>query len=155
MNTRLNYRKHGPGAVKAMWGVSQFIQQCGLEPRLLHLVFLRASQINGCAFCIDMHVEEAITDGENPTRLHLLSVWRETPLFSDREQAALEWTEAVTRISEGGPSDAVYERALQHFTEEELVNLHLAVVAINGWNRFSIAFHVPPALKSFSGNATH
>ncbi len=155
MNTRLNYRKHGPAAVKAMWGVSQFVQQCGLEPRLLHLVFLRASQINGCAFCIDMHVEEAITDGENPTRLHLLSVGGETPLFSDREQAALEWTEAVTRISEGGPRMPSTKRALQHFTEEELVNLHLAVVAINGWNRFSIAFHVPPALKSFSSNANH
>ncbi|GAT33124.1 alkylhydroperoxidase AhpD family core domain-containing protein [Terrimicrobium sacchariphilum] len=153
MNTRLNYKKHGPDAVKAMWDVSLFVRQCGLESRLLHLVFLRASQINGCAFCIDIHVEEAIADGENPTRLHLLSVWRETPLFSDREQAALEWTEAVTRITEGGPSDAVYERAMKHFTEEELVNLNLAVVTINGWNRFSIAFHVPPALKSFSGHA--
>jgi alkylhydroperoxidase family enzyme len=98
--------------------------------------------------CIDLHTGEALTDGENPTRLHLLSVWRETPLFSDREQVALAWTEAVTLITGGGPSDELYAGAQQQFTEEELVNLNLAVVAINGWNRFSVTFRVPPALKS-------
>jgi len=140
--------KASPGAIKAMSGLEVHIRNCGLERSLLHLIKLRASLINGCAFCIDMHTDEALADGEKPARLHLLSVWRETSLFSEREQVALAWTEAVTLIASGGPSDELYARALQHFTEEELVNLNLAVVAINGWNRFSIAFRVPPALKS-------
>lgn len=148
MNARMDYMKRSPGAIKAMYGLGLHLQKCGLERSLLHLLKLRASQINGCAFCLDMHTDEALADGENPTRLHLLSVWRETPLFSEREQVALAWTEAVTLITEGGPSDELYARALQQFTEEELVDLNLAVVAINGWNRFSIAFRVPPALKS-------
>jgi AhpD family alkylhydroperoxidase len=145
----MEYMKHSPGAIKAMSGLELHLQKCGLERGLLHLLKLRASQINGCAFCIDMHTGEALVDGENPTRLHLLSVWRETPLFSEREQVALAWTEAGTLITEGGPSDELYARALQQFTEEELVNLTLAVVAINGWNRFSVSFRVPPALKGF------
>ncbi len=140
--------KASPGAIKAMSGLELHLRNCGLERSLLHLIKLRASLINGCAFCIDMHTDEALADGEKPARLHLLSVWRETPLFSEREQVALAWTEAVTLIADGGPSDELYARALQHFTEEELVNLNLAVVAINGWNRFSIAFRVPPGLKS-------
>jgi AhpD family alkylhydroperoxidase len=144
----MEYMKKGPGAIKAMSGLEMHLRNCGLERSLLHLVKLRASLINGCAFCIDMHTDEALADGEKPARLHLLSVWRETPLFSEREQVALAWTEAVTLITGGGPSDELYARALQHFTEEELVNLNLAVVAINGWNRFSITFRVPPALKS-------
>ena len=148
MNARMDYMKIGAEAVKAMRGLETHLRNCGLERSLLHLVKLRASQINGCAFCIDMHSDEALADGEKPARLHLLSVWRETPLFSEREQAALAWTEAVTLITGGAPSDELYARAQQQFTDEELVNLNLAVVAINGWNRFSIAFQVPPALKS-------
>jgi AhpD family alkylhydroperoxidase len=148
MNARMEYMKHGPGAIKALSGLELHLAKCGLERSLLHLLKLRASQINGCAFCIDLHTGEALTEGENPTRLHLLSVWRETPLFSEREQVALAWTEAVTLLTGGGPSDELYARALQQFTEEELVNLNLAVVAINGWNRFSVTFRVPSALKS-------
>ena len=141
----MEYVKHGPGAIKALSGLELYLAKCGLERSLLHLLKLRASQINGCAFCIDLHTGEALTEGENPTRLHLLSVWRETPLFSEREQVALAWTEAVTLLKGGGPSDELYARALQQFTEEEF---NLAVVAINGWNRFSVTFRVPPALKS-------
>ena len=148
MNARMEYMKQSPGAIKALFGLELYLEKCGLERSLLHLLKLRASQINGCAFCIDLHTGEALTEGENPTRLHLLSVWRETPLFSEREQVALAWTEAVTLLTGGGPSDELYARALQQFTEEELVNLNLAVVAINGWNRFSVTFRVPPALKS-------
>ena len=144
----MDYMKRGPGAIKALSGLELYLEKCGLERSLLHLLKLRASQINGCGFCIDLHTGEALTEGENPTRLHLLSVWRETPLFSEREQVALAWTEAVTLLTGGGPSDELYARALQQFTEEELVNLNLAVVAINGWNRFSVTFRVPPALKS-------
>jgi AhpD family alkylhydroperoxidase len=145
MNARMEYVKHGPGAIKALSGLELYLAKCGLERSLLHLLKLRASQINGCAFCIDLHTGEALTEGENPTRLHLLSVWRETPLFSEREQVALAWTEAVTLLKGGGPSDELYARALQQFTEEEF---NLAVVAINGWNRFSVTFRVAPALKS-------
>lgn len=141
--------KHGADAVKALRGVQSYLQTCGLEKSLLHLVKLRASQINGCAFCIDMHVEEAVADGEHPVRLHLLSVWDETPVFSEREQVAIAWTEAVTLIADGEPSDELYRRALQQFTEEELVNLNLAVTMINTWNRFAKTFRTQPTLKGF------
>ncbi|MBK1817019.1 carboxymuconolactone decarboxylase family protein [Luteolibacter yonseiensis] len=149
MNTRLDYLKYGPGAIKALHGVEHYLQNCGLEKSLRHLIQLRASQINGCAFCIDMHVEDALADGEHPTRLHLLSVWEETPVFSEREQVAIAWTEAVTQLTEGGPSDELFARAQQQFTEEELVNLNLAVGMINMWNRFAKTFHTQPALKGF------
>ena len=148
MNAPFDYMKHGSAAVKALYPVEAYLRQCGLEKSLLHLVKLRASLINGCAFCIDMHVDEALADGDSHTRLHLVSVWEETSIFSEREQAALAWTEAVTRISEGAPSAELYERALKVFTEEELVNLNLAVAMINAWNRFAKTFHAQPALKS-------
>ncbi len=151
----MDYQKHGAGAIKALYGVELYLQNSGLEKSLRHLVKLRASQINGCAFCIDMHVEEALADGEHPTRLHLLSVWHETPIFSEREQAALAWTEAVTLIADGAPSDELLARALQQFTEEELVNLNLAVATINAWNRFAKTFHSPPALKSYKPQPAH
>ena len=149
MKARLDYMKHGAAAVKAMYGLETFVRNCGLEKSLLHLVKVRASQINGCAFCIDMHTEEALADGEHATRLFLLSVWRETSIFSEREQAALAWTEAVTLIAQHGVPDDVYEKASGIFTEEELVNLNLAVTTINSWNRFAITFHAPPALKAY------
>lgn len=147
--------KHGATAIKTLYGVEQYLQNSGLESSLRHLVKLRASQINGCAFCIDMHVEEALADGEHPTRLHLLGVWEETSVFSEREQVAIAWTEAVTLLAKGGPSDALFARALQQFTEEELVNLNLAVAMINLWNRFAKTFHTQPALKSFKTSAPH
>lgn len=148
MKARVDYQKQAPGAFQAMVGLETYLMKCGLERSLLHLVKLRASQINGCAFCINMHTGEALADGENSARLYLLGVWRETPLFSEREQAALALTEAVTRIADGGVSDEVYALVKEHFTEEEQVNLTLAVATINAWNRFSITFRVPPALKA-------
>jgi AhpD family alkylhydroperoxidase len=147
MKARLEYAKVAPGAVHAMLGLEKYVNTCGLERGLIHLVKLRASQINGCAFCTNMHVNEAITDGEKPARLYMLTVWREAPLYTARERAALLWTETLTRIADGGAPDSIYEEVRQHFTEAEIVNLSLAIVAINGWNRLAIGFAVPPDLK--------
>jgi len=120
------------------------VKATGLESNLLDLVKLRASQINGCAFCIDMHSKDLRAEGESEERLYLLDAWREAPIYSDRERAALAWTEAVTLIAKEHVPDEVYEQARQHFTDDELAKLMLAVVAINGWNRFGIAFHAAP-----------
>ena len=133
-----------PGAYKAMAGLETYIRGCGLEPSLLELVKTRASQINGCAFCLDMHTKDARHRGETEQRLYCLSAWHETPFYTNRERAALEWTEALTLISEFDVSDDLYQRTLQHFTETELANLTLAVVAINGWNRIAISFRAEP-----------
>ena len=119
------------------------MRECGLEQSLLELVKTGASQINGCAFCIDMHTKDARANGETEQRLYALSAWRETPFYTDRERAALAWTEAVTLISKDHVPEDVFEQAKAQFTDEELVNLTVAVVAINGWNRLSIAFKVP------------
>jgi AhpD family alkylhydroperoxidase len=145
MESRLDAQKASPGAYHAMLGLEMFIRKSSkLEPSLIELVKMRASQINGCAFCMDMHSKDARAEGESEQRLYTLSAWRETPFFTDREQAALAWTEAVTLVTEGHVPDAVYEEARKRFSEEELVNLTLAVVAINGWNRLSVAFRVVP-----------
>lgn len=144
MQQRLNYVKAAPAAIHAMRGVEEYVRQSGLEAGLLELVRLRASQINGCAYCIDMHTKDARATGESEQRLYALSAWRETPFYSEREQAALEWTECVTLISEGHAPDAVYERARAHFSEKELVDLTMAVIAINGWNRLAITFRSVP-----------
>ena len=126
-----------------MLGLEMFVRKSGLEPSLVELVKMRASQMNGCAFCIDMHSKDARAEGETEQRLYALNAWRETPFYTDRERAALAWAEAVTKIAEGVP-DAVFEEARKHFSEQELVNLTMAVVTINGWNRLSIAFHAVP-----------
>ncbi len=144
MKTRIEYAKAAPGAYKAMLGLEQYVRGCGLEPSLLELVKMRASQLNGCAFCLDMHSLDARAAGETEQRLYLLDAWREAPFYSERERAALAWTEAVTLVSEGHVPDDVYAAARQHFGEEELVNLTLAVVAINGWNRLAIACRSEP-----------
>lgn len=144
MKPRLEYSKVAPGVVEAMSGLGAYTGKSGLEPRLLELVKMRASQINGCAYCIDMHSKDAQVMGETPQRLYALSAWRETPFFSERERAALAWTEAVTLVSETHIPDEVYELARQCFTEKELVDLTLAIVAINGWNRFAISFRTVP-----------
>jgi AhpD family alkylhydroperoxidase len=115
-----------------------------LEPSLLHLVSMRASQINGCAYCLDMHSKDARAAGETEQRLYALNAWRETPFFTDRERAALAWTEAVTQISAERTSDEVYEQVRERFTEDELQHLTLAIVSINGWNRLCISFRVVP-----------
>lgn len=140
MEQRLNYQKIGSGAFKAMLGMENYVRQSGLEHSLLELVKTRASQINGCAFCIDMHTKDARAAGETEQRLYGLSAWHETPFYTERERAALELTEAVTLITNGGVSDELYQRVREHFTEEETVNLTAAIIAINGWNRLALTF---------------
>ncbi|EEF58744.1 carboxymuconolactone decarboxylase family protein [Pedosphaera parvula] len=144
MKPRLDYTKASPGAYKAMAGLEHYVRHSGLEPSLLELIKLRASQINGCAFCIDMHTKDARAHGETEQRLYLLDAWREAPFYSERERAALAWTEAVTLVSESHVPDSIYEQARAQFSEEEMINLTMAVVAINGWNRISIAFRAVP-----------
>ncbi len=144
MSTRLHYATAAPGVFKAMLQLSEYARQSGLEESLLNLVDLRASQINGCAYCLDMHTKDARAAGESEQRLYLLPAWREARSFySEREQAALEWTEAVTLVAEGHVPDEVYERVRPHFTDEELANLTLAVITINSWNRLNVAFRTP------------
>jgi AhpD family alkylhydroperoxidase len=144
MQPRINFYKAAPDAMRPMVELQQTVDQCGLEPALLDLVKVRASQINGCAYCIDMHTQDARARGETEQRLYALSVWRETPFFSARERAVLAWTEAVTLIAESHAPEAVYEEVRAQFSEEELVKLTLAVVAINGWNRLAIGFRSVP-----------
>jgi AhpD family alkylhydroperoxidase len=144
MKARLDFRKASPQADKAMMGLHMFVRNCGLDHALLELVKLRASQINGCAHCIDMHTKELRADGESEQRLYLLDAWREAPFYSDRERAALAWTEALTLVTGGHVPDAAYDEARAQFGEEELVNLTMAVIAINGANRLNIAFRTVP-----------
>jgi AhpD family alkylhydroperoxidase len=153
MQPRTEYSKVAPRAIAAMSGLEEYLRTTDLEPRLLELVRMRASLINGCAYCVDMHSKDARARGETEQRLYAVSVWRETPFFSDRERAALAWTEAVTLISEGHVTDEVYEEVRQHFNEKELVELTLAVVAINGWNRFALAFRTVPGTYSAEGSS--
>jgi AhpD family alkylhydroperoxidase len=145
MKPRVDFTKVGSGAYHAMSALEGYIRKSSkLEPSLLELVRMRASQINGCAFCLDMHSKDARANGETEQRLYALNAWRETPFFTDRERAALAWTEAVTLISESHAPDDVYEEARQRFSEEELVNLTLAIATINGWNRLAIGFRQVP-----------
>ncbi|HEX7127346.1 MAG TPA: carboxymuconolactone decarboxylase family protein [Thermodesulfobacteriota bacterium] len=127
-----------------MLALQREVEASGLEHRLLELVKIRASQMNGCAYCIDMHTKDARAQGETEQRIYALDAWRETPFFTDRERAALAWTEAVTNLADGHVPDEVYEEARRHFNEPELVALTFAVVAINGWNRLSIPFRKVP-----------
>lgn len=141
MQQRLDYKLASPGAFKAMLHVEHRIHESGLEESLLELVKSRASQINGCAWCLDMHTKDARARGETEQRLYLLPVWREARCYSERERAALAWTEAVTQIAATHDvPDAVYAEARAHFDEKALVDLTLAVIAINGWNRMNVAF---------------
>ena len=140
MQPRLDYRKLAPEALGAMYAVERYARNSGLEPKLLELVRLRASQINGCAYCIDMHTKDARAQGETEQRLYAVAVWKEAPFFTARERAALAWTEAVTLVSRGHVPDQVYEMARREFSEKELIDLTMAVIAINGWNRLAISF---------------
>ncbi len=144
MEARFNYAKTAPGVYQAMEGLENYLAQCGLEKSLMYLIQLRASQINGCAYCLDMHWKDLRASGENEQRLYSLDAWRECPYYSDRERAALAWTEAVTEIAPGHAPDAVYQEARAHFSEKELCDLTLAVAAINAWNRLSIASRIVP-----------
>jgi AhpD family alkylhydroperoxidase len=143
MTMRLNYGVVAPEAFKALMALEQSVIDMGLEPTLIHLIKLRASQINGCAYCINMHNNEARADGETQQRLDLVSVWRETNFFNEREKAALAWTESLTLISETNAPDADYEAIANVFDEKERVALTLAIAAINAWNRFAIGFRTP------------
>ena len=144
MKPRIEYGRVAPEGMKAMRGLESYVRQCGLEDSLLELVKLRASQINGCAYCIDMHTKDARAQGEKEQRLYALAAWEETPFFTEREHAALTWAEAVTKIGEGHVPDAVYEHVCRYLSEKELVDLTLAIVAINGWNRLAISFRTVP-----------
>jgi AhpD family alkylhydroperoxidase len=144
MEPRIKLENAPKGALQAMRGLEAYVRGSGLEDSLIELLKTRVSQINGCAYCIDMHTKDARAQGETEQRLYALSAWRETPFFSERERAMLEWAESVTLISENHVPDEIYERARQHFTEDELVNLTMAVVAINGWNRLAISFRSVP-----------
>jgi AhpD family alkylhydroperoxidase len=144
MKQRIDHARVAPRALQAMLGLQNYVNGSGLEHSLLELVKMRASQINGCAYCLDMHSKDARAAGETEQRLFLLDAWREAPMYSARERAALEWTEALTLVTEGHVPDEVYSSVREHFSEEELVNLTLAVVAINGWNRICIGFRVLP-----------
>src|SRR5215212_5350810 len=140
MQTRLDYGKAAPGSVQALYKLQKYVDESGLEHSLLELVKTRVSQINGCAFCIDMHTKDARAAGETEQRLYALNAWREAPFYTDRERAALAWAEVVTNISQSHASDEEYEAARSHFDDEELVKLTMAIITINGWNRLSIVF---------------
>jgi AhpD family alkylhydroperoxidase len=144
MNARIDLMHVTPGIIQAMLGLERQVRQAGFDHRLLDLVRMRASQINGCAYCLDMHSKDARAAGETEQRLYGLDAWRETPYYSARERAALEWTEALTLVAETRVPDDVYERVRDQFSEDELVHLSLAIVSINGWNRLNIAARTAP-----------
>jgi AhpD family alkylhydroperoxidase len=146
MKSRIDGPNVAPGGYKAMLGLEAYLHQSGLELSLLILIKLRASQINGCAYCIDMHWKDLRAIGESEQRLYGLDAWREAPYYSDRERAALAWTEAVTRITDGHASDEVYGEVRPYFSEKELADLTLAVAAINAWNRLAIASRLVPGI---------
>lgn len=136
--------KIAPEGYRAMYGLERYVRQSGLEPSLLELIKLRASQINGCAYCIDMHTKDARAAGETEQRLYLLDAWREAPFYTDRERAAFAWTEAVTKVTEGHVPDAVFEEVREQFNDKELADLTMAIAAINAWNRMAISFRALP-----------
>ena len=144
MDQRINYATAAPEGIRALSGLEGYIRSCGLEAGLIDLVKTRASQLNRCAYCIDMHTKDARAAGETEQRLYALAAWEETPFYTERERAALAWTEAVTLVSVDHVSDEAYQAARQQFTEKELVDLTAAIVAINGWNRLAIAFRTVP-----------
>lgn len=149
MTPRLDYKTlhhHVPKLAPSLMAISAGSRESGLEPTLLELVKTRASQINGCAFCLDMHTRDARKLGESDTRLHLLAAWREAPCFTERERAALEWTEALTRITDGHASDAAYQAAKAQLSDADLAALTAEIVTINAWNRVAIAYRFVPAV---------
>ena len=148
MKPRMNFAQAAPDTMKALLALENQVQSSGLEQSLIELVKTRASQINGCAYCINMHTQDARKRGETEQRLYLLNAWREAPLYTDRERAALAWTEAVTLISETHAPDDVYSEVRAHFSEAETVNLTMLIAAINAWNRLAIAFRSVPPVRS-------
>ncbi|MGB2591473.1 MAG: carboxymuconolactone decarboxylase family protein [Candidatus Acidiferrum sp.] len=144
MEPRIDARKYAPEAQKALLALEQYIAGCGLEHSLVHLLKMRASQINGCAYCLDMHSKDARALGETEQRLYELNAWRETPFYTDRERAALSWIESITLVSETHVPDSVYEEVRKQFNEKEIVDLTLVATAINAWNRLAISLRAVP-----------
>lgn len=144
MSQRIDYAKQSSELVRKMTDLSMAVKQGAIEKSILTLVDIRASQLNGCAFCLDMHVKEAKIQGERELRVHHVAIWRESTLFDERERAALLWTETLSRLPEGGVPDAIYAQVREHFSEKEIVDLTFAVMTINAWNRLSIAFQAVP-----------
>ena len=153
MKPRMNFYQAAPETIKALTALEAQIQASGLEKSLIELVKTRASQINGCAYCIHMHTADARKQGETEQRLYLLNAWRESPLYTDRERAALAWTEAVTLIAETHAPDDLYEDVRAQFSESETVNLTMLIGAINAWNRIAISFRAVPEVKTVKANA--
>jgi AhpD family alkylhydroperoxidase len=147
MEPRLDYVKAAPDAYKAMLGLEAAVRRLGIDRTLLELIKIRASQINGCAFCLDMHTRDARKQGETEERIYQLGAWHESPAFTPRERAALGWTDALTLVAETHAPDDAYDEARRHFSEKELVDLTLAVVTINAWNRLAVGFRRMPDLK--------
>jgi len=145
MHDRIEWAKHSPEAYKAMIGLEQALVASGLEHSLLELIRLRASQVNGCAYCVNMHANDARKAGETEARLQTLSVWRETRYFTPSERAALAWVESLTRLPERGAPQDEYQALLEHFSAKEIANLTLAIATINAWNRFGVGFAMVPA----------
>jgi AhpD family alkylhydroperoxidase len=155
MAARLDYGKASPEATRALYALEMFVKGSGLDHSLLELIKLRASQINGCAFCVDMHWKDARAAGETEERLYMLSAWEEATVYSDKERAALALTEAVTLVSQTHVPDAVYEEAKKHFSDKELTNLIVAISTINAWNRLSITFRAEPGKYQPAKTAKH
>lgn len=153
MHPRLNFAEASPEGVRAMQAFETYVRNCGLETSLIELVKTRASQINGCAYCIHMHTRDARTEGESEERLYLLSAWRESPLYTDRERAALAWTEALTRLAETGAPDEDYSAIEDAFTEKERVDLTFLIGAINVWNRLAVGMRAVHPVKTVSAAA--
>lgn len=152
MKTRLDHKQHSPELFKKLVEFGTLVEKGSIEASLCHLVKIRASQLNGCAFCLDMHIKQARLHGERELRVHHLGIWRESPLFSERERAALEWTEVLTRLPEHGVADELYERVQGQFGDKELSDLSYVVMTINAWNRLGVAFRsVPGSLDKAFG----
>lgn len=155
MEARINFFEKGNGAIKALFGLGAYLAKSPIEKKLLHLIEFRVSQINGCAYCLDMHSKDLRAEGETEQRLYMLAAWREGPMYTDRERAALAWAEAVTELKNREVSDEVFEQVRQQFTDEELVDLTLAVTTINTYNRINIAFRVPGGSYKVGQFAAH
>jgi len=148
MQQRIDVTKISPAAFQALAALQAYVDKSGLDPKLRELIKIRASQINGCAYCLAMHTRDARKLGETDERMHLLDAWREAPLYSARERAALEWIEAITLVAQGHIPDEAFEEVSKQFSEKEIVDLAVAAIAINSWNRAAIAFRVPPQVES-------
>ena len=148
MQQRIDVTKVSPAAFQAVAALQAYVDKSGLDPKLRELIKIRASQINGCAYCLAMHTRDARKLGETDERMHLLNAWREAPLYSELERAALEWTEAITLVAQGHVPDEAFEAVREQFSEKEIVDLTMAAIAINSWNRAAIGFRVPPQLET-------